>query len=250
MMKNKKEKNNNNLLIFVMFFLGYALLSWIIGATTYQAGKLVDIGMYRAGLYDLVGVIVSGITYKIEDIIYILFVGGTYGVLSKTRSYKKIVQNLVDIVKGREALIFAIITLLMGLYTSISSNIITMFFLVPLIVTVFLKCGQDKVTAISAGFGGMFLGYLGQTVGTYAVTNVASAATTPFLHDYLNVGVNDFIWTKLLVFLLGYVLYNLFAIIHIKKIKSSNDFANDIFLVDEEISTSKKKDRVKIWPTV
>ena len=69
-MKNRKEKKNDKLIIFIICFLAFALLSWIIGASTYQGGKLAEIGMYRAGLYDLVAIIISGITYKIEDILY------------------------------------------------------------------------------------------------------------------------------------------------------------------------------------
>ena len=70
-------------------------------------------------------------SYKIEDILFILFVGGTYGILTKAESYKKIVNNVVDFIKGKEVIAFSVITLLMGLYTSISNNIMALFFLIP-----------------------------------------------------------------------------------------------------------------------
>ena len=249
-MKRKKDNKNDKLIVFIICFLVFAFLSWIISGSTYQSGKLVDVGMYRAGLYDLVAVIISGITYKVEDIIYILFVGGMYGVLIKTDSYKKIVQKTVSFIKGKEAIAFAVITLLVGLYTSVSSSIMTLFFLVPFIMTVFLKSGQDKLTAISAGFGGLLLGYIGQTVGTYGVMNTISSSTTPFLLDYLSVGVSDFILAKLIIFLVAYVLFNIFAIIHINKNKKEEIVEEDVFAIEEVASTSKKRVHIAVWPTV
>ena len=249
-MKNRKEKKNDKLIIFIICFLAFALLSWIIGASTYQGGKLAEIGMYRAGLYDLIAIIISGITYKIEDILYILFIGGMYGILCKTESYKKIVNGTVKLIKGKEAIAFAVITLLVGLYTSISSNIMTLFFLVPFIMTVFLKSGQDKLTAVAASFGGLLLGYIGQTFGTYAVMNVTSASATPFLLDYLGVAADGFIITKFIILLIAYVLFNVFAILHINKNKKVEIVEEDLYEVEDVKKVVKKRDYIMTWPTV
>lgn len=249
-MKRKKENKNDKIILFMICFFVFAFLSWIISGSTYQSGQLVDIGMYRAGLYDLVAVIISGITYKIEEIIYILFVGGMYGILAKTNSYKKIVQKTVCFIKEKEAVVFAIVTLFVGLYTSISSSIMTLFFLVPFIMTVFLKSGQDKLTAISASFGGLLLGYIGQTFGTYGVMNTISSSTTPFLLDYLSVGASSFIMMKVIIFLAAYILFNVFAIIHMKNNKKEEIFEEDMFAIQEVNETPKKKARIVVWPTV
>lgn len=249
-MKNRKEKKNDKLIIFIICFLAFALLSWIIGASTYQGGQLSEIGMYRAGLYDLVAVIISGITYKVEDILYILFVGGMYGILCKTESYKKIVSATAKFIKGKEAIAFAVVTLLVGLYTSISNNIMTLFFLVPFIMTIFLKSGQDKLTAVGASFGGLLLGYIGQTFGTYAVMNVTSASKTPFILDHLGVAANGFIITKFIILLVAYVLFNVFAILHINKNKKVEVVEEDLYEVEEVKKVVKKKDYIMTWPTV
>ena len=55
-MKRKKDNKNDKLIVFMVCFFAFAFLSWIISGSTYQSGKLVDVGMYRAGLYDLVAV--------------------------------------------------------------------------------------------------------------------------------------------------------------------------------------------------
>ena len=165
-MKRKENKNNNIKILFILFLV-YAAVSWVFIATNYQSGQLVEIGWYRVGLYDLVAVILSSFTYKINDVIYLLFVGGMYGVLTHTESYKRIVGKVSNVVRDAGEIAFLLITFVFGLYTAVSTNIITLFVFVPFIITVFLKGGYDKLTAIAAGFGGLFLGYIGQITGTY-----------------------------------------------------------------------------------
>ena len=58
-MRKRKENKNDKLILFGACLLIVAFLSWIISASTYQSGQLVDIGMYRAGLYDIIAVIFS-----------------------------------------------------------------------------------------------------------------------------------------------------------------------------------------------
>lgn len=248
----KRENKNDKIIIFFVCFLAFAILSWVLGATYYQSGELVNVGWYRAGLYDLVAMLLSGLTYKIEDLIYILFVGGMYGILVKTESYKKIVNKLANVIKGKEVFAFAIITFIIGLYTSISNNILTLFFLVPFVMSVFLKSGQDKLTAFGAGFGGLFLGYLGQTFSIFANTNTVSGTTTSFLYDHLEVGPFDMIWTKLVIFLIAYVLFNVFAALHMKKKNKEviNYNEADPFAVGEVIEPTNKSAKVKTWPTI
>lgn len=250
-MRKRKENKNDKLILFGACLLIVAFLSWIISASTYQSGQLVDIGMYRAGLYDIIAVIFSGLTYKIEDVIFILFVGGLYGVLSKAESYKKIVNSTVKFIKGKEIIAFAVITLLVGLYASISNNLMSLFFLAPFIMTVFLKSGYDKLTAVSAGFGGLFLGFLGQTFSTYTNVNSVSGSAVTFLFDNLSVKATDMIGIKFVIFFVGYVLFNVFAILHMRKNKNVELEENaDMFEVGEVEKTTKKRDQIMTWPTV
>ena len=102
----RKENKNNNIKILLILFLLFAAISWVFVASTYQSGELVEIGWYRAGLYDLIAVIFSGITYKINDVLYLLFVGGMYGVLTHAESYKRIVSKVSNVVKEHGEIAF------------------------------------------------------------------------------------------------------------------------------------------------
>ena len=39
--------------------------------------------------------------YKIHNVFFLFTVGGVYGVLSQTKSYRKLVDNTVNLIKGK-----------------------------------------------------------------------------------------------------------------------------------------------------
>lgn len=240
MMKRKENKNNNIKILFILF-LAYAAISWIFVATTYNSGKLVDAGWYRAGLYDLVEIIFSSFTYKFNDILYILFVGGMYGILTYAESYKRIVKKVSNVVRNNGEIAFLLVTFIVGLYTAISSNIMALFILVPFIMTIFLKGGYDKLTAIAASFGGIFLGYIGQLTGTYG---------NDFLYQYFEVTATSDILVKLVLFVASYALFNVFGIMHLKNNRTDVDEEIDLYAVEEPKKIVKLSEQVMTWPTV
>lgn len=237
----RNESKYDKIKILIICLLVYSVISWFFQGYMYQSGEIVSKGWFRVGLYDLLAVIFSGITYSIKDILYILAVGGTFGVLTQAESYKRIVNKVSQFVKDHSEITFALITFIMGLYTAISSNILTLFVLVPFIMTVYLKSGHDKLTALSAGFGGIFIGYLGQIVGTYG---------NEFLYQYLDVTASSNIITKLLLFIIAYVLFNVFGILHLKNNKNIEEQESDLYEVEEPRKILKRSEQISTWPTV
>ena len=237
----RNESKYDKIKILIICLLVYSVISWFFQGYMYQSGEIVSKGWFRVGLYDLLAVIFSGITYSIKDILYILAVGGTYGVLTQAESYKRIVNKVSQFVKDHSEITFALITFIMGLYTAISSNILTLFFLVPFIMTVYLKSGHDKLTALSAGFGGIFIGYLGQIVGTYG---------NDFLYQYLDVSASSDVIVKLVLFLIAFVLFNVFGILHLKKNKNVSEEESDMFAVEEPKKIVRRSEQIMTWPTV
>ena len=240
-MMKRKENKNDKIKIMLICFLLYAAISWLFMGYSYQSGELVSMGWYRAGLFDLVAVIFSGLTYKINDILYILFVGGMYGVLSQAESYKRIVNKTAGFVKNNSVLAFILITFIVGLYTAISSQIITLFVIVPFIMSVFLKAGHDKITALSASFGGLFIGYLGQIVGTYG---------NEFIYKYLSVEPSNNVIVKVVLFVVAFVLFNVFGIYHMNNNTEQIEENSDMYEVGEVKKITKKSEQIMTWPTV
>ena len=241
-MKRKENKFNNIKLLLILFLL-FAVVSWLFIATTYKSGELVEIGWYRAGFYDLIAVIFSGFTYKINDVLYLLFVGGMYGLLTRAESYKRIVSKVSNVVREHGEIAFLLITFVVGLYTALSSSVITLFIFVPFIMTVFLKGGYDKLTAVAASFGGLFLGYIGQITGTYG---------NDFLYQYLQVTASADVIVKVVLFVVAYVLFNVFGISHLKnnRIEEDEDLETDLYAVEEPKKIVKKSQQIMMWPTI
>ena len=226
------KKKSDKIVILLVIMAVCAILSWIVKGGSFDAGSFTDLGMSRAGLYDLLLVVSSAIYYKYTDIIYILIVGGCYGVLMRTDSYKMLVTKTSNLVKRNASVAFGIITVLMGAYCSITSEIMALFFLVPFIYSVFIKAGMDKVTSIAAAFGGMFVGFFGLTFGTFGVK---------YLNEYANIDFGNLIAFRVVIFLVTAVLYNLFAILHIKNMDEEDEDESDL-----DIYYAEDVDQIKV----
>lgn len=237
-MKKKQDK----VIILLIAMLVYTVLSWIIESGGFTSGQFASIGLTQIGLFDIFLVVYSSFLRVLPDIMYLLIIGGCYGVLSQTNGYRKLVDKTSKLIKGKEAIVLAVITLVIGAYTSISSQLLVLLCVSPFIVTVFLRNGYDRLTALSAGFGGLFVGILGLTFGTYGLS---------YLNSTLSLNVNDWIVTKAVIFVIAYVLYIVFAILHMNKNKKVDETKYDMFSTEELDETKiKKRNKTKVWPTV
>ncbi len=236
-------KKNDKVIILCSILVIYTILTWFIGGGVYSNGVYSSTGIERLGIFDLFLYVCQAFYIKAVDIFYILSIGGFYGFASRTKSYRKLVTKVSDLIKGKEHIAMLVITLLMGLYTSITSNILSLVFITPFIITVYLRRGCDRLTAISAAFGGIFIGFLGQTFGTYGYTNLLTAA---------DITIKSGMLIKVLMFVISYILYNVFAIMHMNsRVKNPEYVKFDMFAITE-VNESKVKPslRKKIWPTV
>lgn len=237
------NKKNDKFLIIIIMMLIFLVFSWFIGVNIYDdTGTLVELEKSTGGIYNAFNLIYSSLLREIDAVMYLLVVGGAYGVLSKCNGYRKLVDKTAKLIKGKQAIAFAVITFLMGAYVSITYEILSLFVFIPFIVSVFLRSKCDRLTAISAAFGGLFIGFIGQTVGTYAFVD---------LYDATGVGYTDFLWQKIVIFILTYVLYNFFAIRHMNKVGKKDATNKDIYcpeILDEKGIPKAKK--TKMWPTV
>jgi uncharacterized ion transporter superfamily protein YfcC len=176
------------------------------------------------------------------DLVYILTIGGVYGVLSNVGGYRKLVDKTARFIKKNDVVALLIATFVIALYTSITNDLLMIIGLAPFIVTSFLKAKKDRLTALSAGFGGLFIGLIGKTFGTFGVGELLTGLkTTP----------SDLIVYKLILFVLAYGLYNLFAVMHMRKTGDVDDTKYDAFctesLDERKVKPNKKK---KVWPLI
>lgn len=237
-----EKSNNGKFKLTILIGILALIMTWFVAGGSYSSSGVYTAGsVTRAGIFDFFSLLFYSFYYRMPNIMYILVVGGMYGVLSQTKAYRKLLDKTVSFVKNKEVIMMLVITLLMGAYTSLCGDFFVLFMFVPFIVSVFLRCGKDKLTALNAAVGGIFIGTIGLTLGTTGMGSLASS---------LSLKLTDGIGFKIALFVAAYVLYNLFAILHMNSLPKKVD-EKDLFAAEALDETKIKKSRkTKIWPTM
>lgn len=196
-MNNKKILKTilTTLLIFV-------LLTWVIKTGSYTNGKFTEGSLEPLGLFDLFYYPLQSFQTYVQYGIYLLVVGGFYGILKKTNVYDNIVASCV---KEKNRTSFLVITVaLFALLSSLLGIMMGLFVLVPFFKDVLEALGYDKKNTMLATIGSIFVGI----IGSLLAFDVSGYINYFYKVDY----------TSLLAFKIAIlVILSLLLIIYIKK---------------------------------
>ena len=99
----------------------------------------------RIGIADLLlnyfSIVLQNFSYIV---LFALAVGGFYGVLNKTSSYKKLLDGIVTKVKPLGKKFIYLVIILFAIIASMTGMTIPLFIFVPFIVSIILLLGYDK----------------------------------------------------------------------------------------------------------
>lgn len=189
----------------IMFVLLVAVIaSWIFSPSYYDEGSLQKIAdMNNVGLFDYFSLMIKSFSfdYFIQIAILLFSIGAFYGVLEKTGKYRAWVERIVKNLKGREFLFLVLTSFAITLITSIFDYGFALFIFFPLLISILLAMGYDKVTVAVSTFGAMLVGTIGSTIG---------ASTSGIISDLLSLKVADGFYFKLALLLISYVALLLF----------------------------------------
>lgn len=160
-----KQNKNNLLKIMIVTFFVIVFLSWVIPVGEYQNGTFNLGSITPAGLFDLTLVPLTVFDLALPTIIFILVIGGFYGVLNKTGSYSKMIKILTDKLKGKELKFLVITTISFGLLSSLIGLNFIFFFIIPLISTILFILGFDKITIMLSTIVSVLVGMMGSIYG-------------------------------------------------------------------------------------
>ena len=223
-------KKHNTFKVVLITLLVMMLLTWILPAA-YYSGTYVDQGRVQMGLFDLFTYPMTSISYFGYIAAFVLIVGGFYGVLNKIGAYRTMLDKLVAKFKGKEVVVLSIIMILIALLTSICGLQLGLIIFFPMIVSLILLMGYDKIVAALAVVGSTMIGMLGTTFGYNNTGIIPSILRNNFTDDML---------TKCILLFLGMVLSIFNTIWYIKKSKTSNKKTNvKKVTVKEEKKTTK-----------
>ena len=229
-------KKHNALKVVGITLLVFALLTWILPCATYQT-EYTEVGRYQVGLFDLLSYQSTVLGYFGYVTLFILVVGGFYGVLYKTGAYRTMLDSLCKKFKGKEAVCLIVIMALFAILTSFAGLQLALIMLFPFVISLALMMGYNKLAAVAVTAGSVAVGLMGTTF---------SYNTTQVLQQYLSVEITDLIWAKVILLVLGIVLLA-FSVFKFGKKNSTKKCEDKDDFIPEAV---KSKDKKKVWPLV
>ena len=139
---------------------------------------------------------------------FVFLVGAFYGVLKATGAYDKLMELLSSKASGREKGVLIGIIVLMAVISSISGLDLGLLVVFPILISLIVKMGYDKLVALSATLGATVIGMYGATfAGTlYGLNNTV-----------LNLKTFDQFIPKLIFLVVGVVALVFFVLMYCKK---------------------------------
>ncbi len=226
-------KKYNTLFVVAITILLFVLLTWIF-PITYLIGDLVSGERTQAGIMNLLSYPIFTFYNFIYVFVYLIGIGGIYGLLNKTGAYRLILDRVVKHVKGREVLVLTLTVLLMAIIVSFTGFTFEALLILPFIASVVLLLGYDKITAMMVTVGTISVGIMGTTFSKLVAGGFNEILSTTYV---------DLIWVKVALLVLCSVILILNIIFHAKKTEKVKDVPES-FLVPSKV----KEKSVKVWP--
>lgn len=204
----------------------------------------------RIGIADLLlyyfSIVLQNFSYIV---LFALAVGGFYGVLNKTSSYKKLLDSIVTKVKPLGKKFIYITIILFAIITSMTGITIPLFVFVPFVVSIILLLGYDKLVALTATISSIIVGYIGGVFVSFVNPNTYGTNTYEEFVGLESKFANTF--PKLLLLLTGIALLIYFVSKHIKAVEDKKvkyELNDDSELLISEVKGTYKD--IKTWPLI
>ena len=98
--------------------------------------------------------------YFFDTALFILAVGGFYGVLNKIPAYKRMLEGIVEKVGDKRRVFVIVVTILMALVSSLTGLNTILLVIIPMFISIILLLGYDKLVALSTTVGGIVIGLI------------------------------------------------------------------------------------------
>lgn len=242
-----------------LFKVLIVLLLLVVVATYFIPNRSGEI--QQIAIVDIFFNFIQSFYYFFDTALFILVVGGFYGVLNRIPVYRDIIRGIVNKIGEKSKLFVIIMTVVFALLSSLTGLNLILLLFVPFVVSVILLLGYDKLVALSATVGGILVGFIGGVFVTFKdSTNQYAVSYTTFdkmvgLDKLFN---SSTILPKVILLIVGIVLLVLCILNHIKNMSNDDILQlskNDSFYVEskeksEKKSSKTKKKDPKKWPLI
>lgn len=204
----------------------------------------------RIGVADLLlnyfSIVLQNFSYIV---LFALAVGGFYGILNKTGSYKKLLDSIVTKIKPLGKKFIYLVIILFAIITSMTGMTIPLFVFIPFIVAIILLLGYDKLVALTATVASIVVGYIGGVFVNFVNPNTYGTNTYEEFVGLDSKFANTF--PKLLLLFAGIALLIFFVNKHIKSVEEKKvkyELNDDSELLISEVKGNYKD--IKTWPLI
>ena len=113
------KKKNTLFKSIAIMFLVLVVLSWIIPTSRVSGTEVISSDLARVSLHQLFEYPWAGPQASAKTVLFILAVGGFYGVLGITGKYRNCLEKIAKSMKGKEELFLIIVSLISVLLSSV-----------------------------------------------------------------------------------------------------------------------------------
>lgn len=205
-------KKHNLFKVISLMFLSLIVLTWIIPVGTYSNGIFIKDKINPIGLFDLFRIPLMTIINFLQYGILIILIGSFYGVLNKTGSYSHLIETIIKKLKGKERIFLIINIIILTILNSIIGLPYAFLIIIPFLMTIILKLGFNKLTALISTIGSLLLGNIVSIYGS----NIALS-----INSNLNLSLNSEVFTKIIFLCISIFLLIVFVLKETKNIKNT-----------------------------
>ncbi len=137
---------------------------------TYQVvDKVTDDGDLRQGILEILMAPTRGIQAAADVVAFILLIGGTFQILTKTNAMNRGIRKVIRKLQGKERLLIPIMMILLGIGGTtfgMSEEVIPFYIM---LMPIFFAMGYDSMTTFMVVFLGPQIGYAASTTNPFNV---------------------------------------------------------------------------------
>lgn len=226
-----KTKHNTVKVVLVTLAV-FVLLTWILPAAYFQ-NSYVEQGRVQMGIADLFSYPTTALSYFGYIALYILVVGGFYGILSKIGAYRTLLDKLSSAFKKQGKVAVSIIMVLLAVITSICGLQLGLIMFFPFLISLVLLMGYDKIVAALTVVGSTMIGVAGTT---FAYSN------TSIIISVLSLKITSNMLVKVIILVLGLALLIFNTVRYISKVEKEEKADTKKKLADEK-KTKKEEEK-------
>ena len=222
-------KKHNAIKVVLVTMLLFMLFTWLLPAASYS-GEFYDQGRVQMGLFDLFNYPLTALSYFGYISLYIIAIGGFYGILYKIPAYRTLLDKISVSFAKRSKIVIPVIMLLIAVVISICGLQLGFLLFFPFIASIILLMGYDKIVVALTLVGSTMVGMAGTT---YAYNNVS------ILNSYLSTNLDDNLGVKVIILLVGLCLLIFNTLMYMKK---SNIVKKNVEKVEEKVTKIETAD--------